>query len=293
MRRAGCSTMGNGIIYDKYIIKREATRQQYEKLDRLIADLQGLKSAVVAFSGGVDSTLLLKAAVIALGDKAAAVTLDAEFCPARETEEAAGICAKEGVQQTVLKVRMQDIERFAENPPDRCYYCKLHMFGLVKKYASEHGFENVIEGSNVDDLGDHRPGEKALKELGIISPLRNAGMTKEDIRALSRDLGLETWSKPSFACLASRFEYGMTITDEKLRMVEKAEDFLMSLGLRQVRVRVHGDMARLEVLPEDIEKMAEKETREKVTEYLTQLGVSYVALDLRGYRTGSMNETLK
>ena len=268
-------------------------KEQQKKFESLIRDLQAGENVAVAFSGGVDSSFLLKAAKTALGDKAVAITLDSDFFPEREKSEAADMCRKEGIRQIVIKVCFRDIERFPDNPPDRCYYCKRHMFSLIKGKAVEEGFPRVMEGSNVDDKGDYRPGERALAELEIESPLRKAGLTKDDIRALSRDMGLDTWSKPSFACLASRFEYDLPITAEKLRMVEKAEDFLMKAGFEQVRVRVHGDKARIEVLPEDIYRLSEDNMREKTTEYLTRLGFSSVAIDPRGYRMGSMNESLK
>lgn len=307
--------------YDRYIISRKATDAQYEKFEALLDILAGLGKPAVAFSGGVDSTFLLRAAKIASeyacvdtdsasgsGDAWAnsdavsepgdaqgepvAITVDSDFVPAREGNEAADICSHEGVPQIVLHVSSEDIDGFGDNPPDRCYICKKYMFTKIKETAASEGCACVVEGSNTDDVGDYRPGRRALSELGIKSPMQEAGLSKEDIRALSKDMGLETWNKPSFACLASRFEYGQKITEEKLRMVEAAEQSLFDMGLAQVRVRVHGLIARIEVPEEDIEKLAGSGMRKEITERFRALGFAYTALDLEGYRTGSMNEVL-
>ncbi|MBR2766201.1 MAG: ATP-dependent sacrificial sulfur transferase LarE [Blautia sp.] len=270
----------------------EPSPAQWEKYDHLKQYLAALGSAAVAFSGGVDSTLLLRAAREALGEKVIAVTVSAGFVPGRELKEAQEFCAAEGVRQYVCSVDMSDIEGFSQNPPDRCYICKKQIFSRIMRIAGENGIEHVAEGSNMDDTGDYRPGMRAIAELGVLSPLRACGLWKEDIRVLSHALGLPTWKKPSFACLASRFVYGEEITPEKLGMVEKAEQFLMDLGFTQFRVRIHGTLARIELLPDSFPQMMEEATRLRVCEALRSYGFSYVSLDLVGYRTGSMNETL-
>ena len=261
---------------------------KYQALKDYIA---GLGSLAVGFSSGVDSTLMLKVAHDVLGDKAIAVTASACWFPAREKTEAEEFCEKEGIRHIFVEVTADEIQGFRENPADRCYLCKKALFSRLQQIAAENGIEYVAEGSNMDDLGDYRPGLQAVKELGVVSPLRAANLYKAEIRELSRELGLPTWSKPSFACLASRFVYGETITDEKLSMVEAAEDYLMSLGLIQFRVRIHGKLARIEVPPEEIVSLAQMAPQ--INEKLQSLGFLYVSLDLGGYRMGSMNKAIK
>lgn len=273
--------------------QKQITREEQQLLDKLEylkRELKNLGRVAVAFSGGVDSTFLLKVAHDVLGEDAAAVTAKACFFPERETGEADNFCEKEGIRQLVFAFDGLNVEGFCENPRNRCYLCKRELLGGIIKTAEENQFTHVIEGSNVDDEGDYRPGLRAVAELGVKSPLRQARLTKEDIRTLSRRMGLPTWKKPSFACLASRFVYGETITQEKLSMVDQAEQLLFRMGFVQVRVRIHGTMARIEVLPEDMERLMQKECRMRVLEALKKYGFSYVALDLQGYRTGSMNE---
>ncbi len=264
----------------------------HEKKQKLENYLRELGSLAVAFSSGVDSTFLLKVAKDVLGDKAIAVTAKSCSFPGRELDEAAAFCEKEGIRQIVIESEELDIDGFRQNPKNRCYICKRELFTKIIRTAAENGIEYVAEGSNMDDNGDYRPGLIAVAELGVKSPLRYAELTKEEIRELSKEMGLPTWDKPSFACLASRFVYGETISEEKLHMVDQAEQLLLDLGFRQVRVRIHGNIARIEVLPEEIGKLTSEPVRTKVYSTLKALGFAYVTMDLSGYRTGSMNETL-
>ncbi len=262
------------------------------KLDKLRAYIKSLGSLAVGFSGGVDSSLLMVVAHDVLGDKAIAVTCTAVFVPDRELREARQFCTERGIRQLTCKVDPLSKENVRHNPPDRCYHCKNMIFSEIKRIAAENGIEYVAEGSNMDDLGDYRPGLRAVEELGITSPLREAELTKSDIRQISRALGLPTWSKPSYACLASRFVYGEDITVEKLQMVDKAEEFLIGKGFVNERVRLHGNLARIEVPAEDIDKLASCDMRKELTSRFKEIGFTYVTLDLQGYQMGSMNAVL-
>lgn len=266
------------------------TREKYEKLKEYLC---GLESVAVAFSSGVDSTFLLKTAHDVLGDKAIAVTASSCSFPKRELEEAKSFCRENGIRHVICESEELDIDGFRQNPVNRCYLCKHELFEKIWKIAEEYGLHAVAEGSNMDDNGDYRPGLIAVKELNVKSPLREAGLSKREIRELSKELGLPTWDKQSFACLSSRFVYGETISEDKLRMVDQAEQLLLDLGFHQVRVRIHGTIARIEVLPEELVRLAKAPLREQVAEKFKGFGFSYVTLDMEGYRTGSMNETLK
>ena len=273
--------------------KVQLTDSQKEKMDLLKQILRNLGSLAVGFSGGVDSTFLLAVAHDVLGENVLAVTNDNAFVPNREVCEAKAFCMERRIRQIFVTVNPFEDEDIRKNSPERCYYCKRKIFGELIKTAKENGIEYVAEGSNLDDLGDYRPGLKAISELSVKSPLRDAGLTKDDIRALSKAMNLPTWSKPSYACLASRLVYGEEITEEKLDKIEKAEEFLISKGFLEERVRMHGNLARIEVPAKDIVKIASDETRNEIYDTIKALGFTYVTLDLKGYRTGSMNETIK
>ena len=263
------------------------------KFASLRASLRDLGSAAVAFSAGVDSTFLLRVAHEELGERCVAVTARSRSFPAREIDEAAAFCRAEGIRHVILDSNELDVPGFTENPPDRCYHCKKALFGKMLAFACENGLAAVLEGSNRDDDGDYRPGRRAIRELGVRSPLHEAGFTKADIRALSREMGLPTADKPSFACLASRFPYGERITAEGLARVGHAEDWLRAAfpDLGQLRVRCHGGtVARIEVAPADIPRLAARAA--DISAALAAIGFAYVSLDLQGYRTGSLNETL-
>lgn len=261
-----------------------------DKLLALKDDLSSHDRLAIAFSAGTDSAFLLKAAHEVLGDRVCALTAVSVFVPQEEIEESKAFCERYGIQQLLLPVDVLSIPRVKENPADRCYHCKRGLFSQMSEMAKAHGFAQIAEGSNVDDSGDYRPGLRAIAELGLLSPLRDAGLTKAEIRELSHVMGLPTWDKPSAACLASRIAYGEALTEDKLCAVEQAERFLHGKGFLQCRVRVHGNLARLELPPEEIEKIAA--VREITVEELKKLGFRYVTLDLQGYRTGSMNEAL-
>lgn len=263
----------------------------HDKMRRLEDELRALGGVLVAFSSGVDSTFLLRVAHDVLGDRAVAATVCARPFPAHERDEARRFCEAEGIEHLLVEFDALSVEGFRQNPPDRCYHCKRALFGELCALAARRGIPYVAEGSNADDVGDYRPGLRAVAELGVQSPLRDAGMTKEDIRILSRELGLPTWEKPSFACLATRFVYGEAITAEKLSMVDRAEQRLLDLGFRQVRVRVHGELARIEVPPDEFPKLIG--VASELERELRGIGFRYVSADLGGYRTGSMNRDLQ
>lgn len=260
-----------------------------QKFEALKQNINSLGSLGVAFSGGVDSTLLLKVAHDLLGERAIALTAALRSVPEFELREARTFCAAEGIRHIIQDVNELEVPAFSENGPERCYYCKVNVLEHLGAVAREAGFLNIVEGSNTDDLGDYRPGRRAVLEFGVKSPLLEAGLSKAEVRELSARLGLKTWDKPAYACLASRVPSGEIITEEKLRQVEAAEDFLMSKGFRQLRVRVHGDLARIELPPEQIAALAAPELREELVAHFQSLGFRYVSLDLAGYKTGNMN----
>ncbi|MDR3173528.1 MAG: ATP-dependent sacrificial sulfur transferase LarE [Treponema sp.] len=259
--------------------------EKYAALLRLIA---GQGSVAVAFSGGVDSSFLCYAAVAALGDRAVAITVVSPMLPKSEIDGAAAFAAKIGITHVLIEEAGID-EEVAANPKERCYFCKKIEFGAILRAARERGFNTVLDGSNVDDLGDYRPGLKALEELRILSPLREVSLTKGEIRELSRRFALPTWDKPAFACLASRIPYGERIDKEKLARVEKAEETLRAYGFRQFRVRSHDRIARIEVAPEERRRFFDEQVLDSISRTLKSYGFLYVALELEGYAMGNMN----
>ncbi|MGB5986609.1 MAG: ATP-dependent sacrificial sulfur transferase LarE [Desulfobacterales bacterium] len=268
-----------------------ATREKYQ---RLKAILTKLGRVLVAFSGGVDSSLLLKAALESLGDDVLAVTALSATTPAQEKKDAAEFARSLGVRHLTLETQEMENPAFTSNPADKCYLCKQHRFGELVRLAAREGIGWVLDGENLDDDADYRPGNRAARELGVRSPLRESGLNKQEIRQISRELGLVTWNKPAYACLASRIPYGQPITAAKLRQVDAAETFIRELGIaRQVRIRHEGSTARIEVEPQAIPRLVQPEPRRRITARLTALGFKFVALDLEGYRTGSLNETLE
>jgi pyridinium-3,5-biscarboxylic acid mononucleotide sulfurtransferase len=253
--------------------------------------LAGMGGCVIGFSGGVDSTLLFAVAAEVLGPRALAVTATSETYPERERREAEALAERIGGRHRVIVSEELDIPEFQDNPPNRCYYCKHELFGKLRAIADQEGLPHVLDGTNVDDRGDHRPGRQAATEIGVRSPLEEVGFTKEDIRRLSRTMDLPTWDKPAFACLSSRFPYGTAITPERVRKVGQAEESLRELGFRVLRVRYHDSVARVELGTEEFAQ-AVGPLRDEVGRRVRAAGFTYVAVDLQGYRTGAMNEGL-
>ena len=270
----------------------KSTQLKFESLKK---SLKKMGKVLIAFSGGVDSSFLLKVALDTLGkENVLAVTADSETYPRTELKEVSDLARDLGLdgRHRIIKTSEFKIKKFSENPPDRCYYCKLELFSKLKKIAKENKIDYVLDGSNYSDRDDFRPGRKATNKLKVRSPLLESEFTKEEIRALSKKLKLPTWNKPAFACLSSRIPYGENITLEKLNRIEQAEEYLRSSGFSQLRVRDHQGIARIELEAKELKKLMNQDLRKKVYQKLKGLGFSYVTLDLLGYRTGSMNEVL-
>ncbi len=273
------------------IIKRNCNVLK-DKYEQLQSHLKSMKKVIVAYSGGVDSAFLMKAAFDTLGNDAIAVLASSELHPYHETQSAIDLSKQIGFRLIHIQTNELDNEQFTRNLPDRCYHCKKSLFKEMQKIAVFHGYEFILHGANADDIGDFRPGHAAADELGIKAPLQELGFTKDEIRQLSKELNLPTWNKPSFACLSSRFPYNTTITRERLANIDKAEETLRLLGFEQYRVRHHNEIARIEIPSDDMHRLLDHNVRDKIVSEFKNLGYLYVTMDIKGYRTGSMNEKL-
>lgn len=269
--------------------EKKSLQGKYEHLKSIVAEAG---KAAVAFSGGVDSSLLLKVCFDLLGQDVLAVTASSESFPERELQAAQEMARRIGCRHLIIQTRELELPGFSENPPERCYLCKKELFGKIRQIADREGIQAIFDGSNAEDKGDYRPGRNAAREAGVRSPLEEAGLGKQELRSLARMLGLPNWDRPSFACLASRFPYHTNITASALRQVEEAEAFLWQLGMRVFRVRHHGNVARIELGEEEMRRLWEQSLAREIVQAFKSLGYTFVALDLEGYRPGSMNQTL-
>jgi len=260
------------------------------KLDQLKTNLKKMGSVAIGFSGGVDSTFLLSVAHEVLGENVIAVTGVSSTFSQKENEEAECFTSNIGIKHVFVDSEEIENDDFSKNSKNRCYFCKKELFSKIKQAAEENNISFVLDGSNADDVNDYRPGFEAIKELGVVSPLCNVGLTKDEIRTFSKEMGLGTWDKPAFACLASRFPYGTKITKSRLKMVEQAEDHIRELGAKQFRVRYHDEIARIEVLKNDFQTVLDRS--EEISKKFKEIGFKYVTLDIEGYRPGSLNEVL-
>ena len=267
--------------------------QTDEKWDRLRSLLREMKLAVLAYSGGVDSSVLLRAASEVLGPNLIAVTAISETYPPAELEPAKRFAVSLGVRHRILATEELTRDEFSRNAPDRCYHCKQELFGKLRQIADAEGIAYILDGTNIDDHRDHRPGRKAAGEFSVRSPLAEAGLTKQEVRDLARRMDMPMWDKPSLACLSSRIPYGTPITRDLLKNIQAAEDAIRGLGIRQVRVRHHGDTARIEVELDDLVRLAAGDVRQRIVDAFKELGYVYICLDLEGYRTGSLNAVLE
>ena len=263
----------------------------FNKLEQLKNNLKKMGSVAIGFSGGVDSSFLLKVATDVLGDKALAITVNSMLHPKQELSDAMQFVKQVNAHHIVIDVDVNEIDDVKENPENRCYFCKKHIFSKIKDVANQEKISYVLDASNYDDLEDYRPGMKALERLRVVSPLVDVKMGKNEIRELSKQMNLDTWDKPSFACLASRFPYGIKITKSRLEQIEKAESFLLSLGMKQFRVRYHNEVSRIEVPKNNFQIVLDNSS--EIVKKFKEFGFKYVALDIEGYRTGSLNEVLR
>jgi len=264
-----------------------------DKFDKLKKSLRQMDRVIIAFSGGVDSTFLLKAASMSGLREVLAVTGQSESMPEEEFSFSKAIAGSFNVEHRIIRTNELDNNNYSKNPPDRCYYCKKELFGKLKEIAEKEDFPFILDGTNSDDAKDWRPGRRAAREEGIESPLLEAGLTKNEIRELSRSLGLPTWNKPATPCLSSRIPYGQEITAEALEKVGKAETFIRKFGIMELRVRNHSGVARIEIHPDDFGKLTGEQARKEIVNYLRSIGFKYITLDLQGFRSGSGNEVLK
>jgi uncharacterized protein len=271
----------------------EITPSTLSKFEELQNRLREMKKVLVAFSGGVDSSFLLKVAADVLGENVLAVIASSETYPSKEKDEAIKLATRLNVRYTVIQTKELENPDFSSNPPERCYYCKSELFSKLKNIAESEGIPYVLDGSNYEDTSDFRPGTKAAEELGVRSPLKEVGLIKDEIRQLSKSIDLPTWNKPSLACLSSRFPYFTEIEPESLKQVAQAEEYLKGLGFNQVRVRHHGQIARVEIDPQEFPRILDENVREKITKNFKKFGFIYTALDMAGFRSGSMNEPLR
>ena len=269
------------------------TEELTNKSARLERLLDSYGNALIAYSGGVDSAYLLYIAVQRLGEKALAVTADSPSIPREELQQAIALAAQIGARHEIIATDEMSDPAYVANGPDRCYHCKKTLFSRLTEFARDNGFSAILEGSNVSDLSDYRPGARAVEEFSVLSPLREAELTKQDIRDLSKRAGLSTWDKPAAPCLSSRIPYGLEVSREKLSRIERAEAFLRSLGLVEFRVRDHGDVARIEAAKTDLPRLVDPDLSERIYTELKKLGYKYIAVDLLGFRSGSLNESLK
>ena len=272
------------------MLKSLESSELQTKVDRLYTCLRAYRKVIVAFSGGVDSTFLADAAQRALGTNALAVTAISDSYPIREMQAAQDIAKQLGIRFETVHTEELEVEGYASNPTNRCYFCKTELFNKLRPIAEKYEMGTIVYGAIPDDIGDHRPGMDAAKQMGIQAPLIDVNLTKSEIREISKAWELPTWDKPAFACLSSRFPYGMRITRELLRQVDAAEQFLYDLGIRQFRVRHHGDLARIELEAEEISRVLSKTVRHDINAHFKTLGYTHVTLDLQGYRSGSLNE---
>ncbi len=270
-------------------IRKECDPSLRSRIDELKRMVESLGSIAVAFSGGVDSSVLLFASLDSLRESPIAITASSEIIASKDLEEAKRIALILGCKHIVIKTHQLANQDFTSNGPQRCYHCKREVFSLIRAEARKRGKQTVVEGSTTTDLGDFRPGEKALRELGIISPLRQAGLSKDDVREIARLVGLPNWQRPSNSCLATRIAFGERITPEKLNKIERVENLLSELGFREIRARCHGDLLRIEVESCRINGLIEPEQRDRIVQFAKTLGFKFVTVDLQGYRTGSMN----